>query len=362
LPSFLLTIDVEDWFQVENLRPWIPFSTWDSRELRVEANVNRLLDLFDSFKLPKFQAEDVRAPCSVHPEPSPLKDNPVNPAGKFSGSAPRSNPTNSTNPKSPTNRSLRATFFVLGWIAKRLPHLVRKIATRGHEVASHGTSHRMCNQLSEADLRNELAGSKHLLEDITGTEVSGFRAPNFSVSDRVISILQESGYRYDSSYNNFSLHGRYGKISLNGQPKAGVAFKLADGFFELQISNLSLLSFLALGNLATRNFSHFYLPWSGGAYFRLMPVSIFTRGVRAIIQNTGAYVFYMHPWEVDPGQPRFKQASLNSKLKHYTNLGTTHAKLCRLVGEFADCSFQSCKEYLELQIGSRSAVTDRMDG
>jgi polysaccharide deacetylase family protein (PEP-CTERM system associated) len=262
----------------------------------------------------------------------------------------------------PAAEKVRCTFFTLGWLAERLPHLVREITNRGHEVASHGTSHRMCNQLSEADLRNELDGSKHLLEDITGTEVSGFRAPNFSVSDRVISILQGSGYRYDSSYNNFALHGRYGKISLNGQPKAGVAFKLADGFFELPISNLSLLSFLALGNLATRNFSHFYLPWSGGAYFRLMPVSIFTRGVRAIIQNTGAYVFYMHPWEVDPGQPRFKQASLNSKLKHYTNLGTTHAKLCRLVGEFADCSFQSCKEYLELQIGSRSAVTDRMDG
>jgi peptidoglycan-N-acetylglucosamine deacetylase len=348
LPSFLLTIDVEDWFQVENFRHWIPFSTWDSRELRVEANVNRLLDLFDSFKLPKFQAEDGRAPCSVHPEPSPLKDNPVNPAGKFSGSAPRSNPTNSTNPKSPTNRSLRATFFVLGWIAKRLPHLVRKIATRGHEVASHGFNHQMCNRLSEEELINDLTDSKRLLEDITGTEVAGFRAPNFSVDDCVLSVLQEVGYGYDSSYNNFTLHGRYGKISSNGN-RAGIVHRIADNFFELPISNLPFFSFPTLGTCTVR---HFPLPWGGGAYFRLMPLSLFTTGVRSILKKKGAYAFYMHPWEIDLKQPRFQQASLSSKLKHYTNLSTMHAKLRRLIGEFAYCRFLTCKDYIESQIGN----------
>ena len=344
MPSFLLTIDVEDWFQVENLRPWIPFSTWDSRELRVEANVHKLLDLFDGVK---FNAPN---PECINPE------NPVNPVAKFSSSVPRSNPTNSTNPIIPTNRSLRATFFVLGWIAKRLPHLVREIATRGHEVASHGSSHRMCNGLPDSELRSELSGSKHLLEDIIGTEVAGFRAPNFSVDDRVLGIIRECGYRYDSSYNTFALHGRYGKISLNGQPKAGIAYKLTDDFFELPLSNLPLSTLVTLG---TRNFSHsnsgtfnvmqfrhFPLPWGGGAYFRLMPLSIFTMGVRSILNSNGAYVFYMHPWEIDPGQPKVKQASPGSRLKHYKNITTTEAKLKKLIGSFADCRFVTCKDYI----------------
>jgi polysaccharide deacetylase family protein (PEP-CTERM system associated) len=349
MPSFLLTIDVEDWFQVENLRPWVPFSTWDSRELRVEANVNRLLDLFDSFKLPKPQAEDGRAPGAIHPAASPLKDNPenpVNPVEKFSSSI---SPFNPTNPANSISRSLRATFFVLGWVAKRLPHLVREIAVRGHEVASHGSSHQMCNRLSDTELRSELTGSKRLLEDITGAPVSGFRAPNFSVDTRVLSVLQEAGYRYDSSYNSFSLHGRYGKISLNGN-RTGIAHKLTDSFFELPLSNLHL-SFQILGNIGILgHFRHFTIPLSGGAYFRLMPLSIFTMGVRSILKKEGAYIFYMHPWEVDPGQPRIEQASLGSRFKHYSNIATTASKLKKLIGSFSGCWFATCRDYLEERV------------
>jgi polysaccharide deacetylase family protein (PEP-CTERM system associated) len=343
LPFFLLTIDVEDWFQVENLRPWIPFSTWDSRELRVEANVNRLLDLFDSFKLPKLQAEEGRAPRAVHPEPRYPKDNPVE---NFSSSASPFNLTNPTNSTNPKKRSLRATFFVLGWIAKRLPHLVSEIAARGHEVASHGLNHQMCNQLTEADLRNELGDSKRLLEDITGAEVSGFRAPNFSVDDRVLSVLQETGYRYDSSYNGFSLHGRYGKISLNGQ-RAGIAHKLSENFFELPISNFSFSAFPILGNIGIlAHFRHSCLPWGGGAYFRLMPLLMFTMGVRSILKKEGAYIYYMHPWEIDLGQPKVGQAALFSRFKHYRNLETTEAKLKKMIESFVECRFTICREYL----------------
>jgi polysaccharide deacetylase family protein (PEP-CTERM system associated) len=348
VPSFLLTIDVEDWFQVENLRPWMPLSTWDSRELRVEANVHKLLDLFDNAK---FNAPN---PECINPE------NPVNPVGEFSGSASRSNPTNSTNPidstdstppptsnlQPPAVKKVRCTFFTLGWIAKRLPHLVREIVGRGHEVASHGSSHRMCNSLSDADLRSELADSKHLLEDITGTPVSGFRAPNFSVDDRVLSILQEAGYRYDSSYNDFSLHGRYGKISLNGQ-RAGIAYKLSSDFFELPISNLPLFAFPILGNLGIlAHYRHFVIPFGGGAYFRLMPLSMFTLGVRSIIEKEDAYIFYMHPWEIDPGQPRVEQASLFTRFKHYKNIATTGAKLKMLIESFTDCRFVACRDYV----------------
>ena len=353
MPSFLLTIDVEDWFQVENLRPWIPFSTWDSRELRVEANVNRLLDLFDSFKLPRLQAEDGRAPCDMNSERFPLNDNPVNPVnpvGKFSGTASpfnRTNSTNSINPINstrPTNRSLRATFFVLGWIAKRLPHLVREIAARGHEVASHGFNHQMCNRLPEEELRNDLTDSKRFLEDIAGSEVAGFRAPNFSVDDRVLSMLQETGYRYDSSFNNFSLHGRYGKISLNGQPILCKAYKMSEGFFEIPVSNLSLSTLVTLG---TRNFSHFPLPWGGGAYFRLIPMSLFFQGVQYILNRDGAYIFYIHPWEIDPDQPKVKQASLFSRFKHYRNIEVTESKLLKMIQRFAGSQFKTCRDYLK---------------
>ena len=291
VPHFLITIDVEDWFQVENLRPWNPPAAWDSRELRVEANVHALLDLFD---------------------------------GK-----------------------VRATFFVLGWLAERLPHLVREIAARGHEVASHGSSHRLCRPLSDAELRDELASSKRLLEDITGTEVRGFRAPNFSVDDRVLDLVRECGYRYDSSYNSFSLHGRYGKITLNGQPRAGIAYELNDDFFELPVSNLPLSSISILGTLGhLKHFRYFHLPWSGGAYFRLMPLGVFLRGVRAILDRDGAYVFYMHPWEIDPEQPRGGQPSPAARFKHYTNLEKTMGKLRGMLEAFADCRFVSCREYI----------------
>jgi len=301
---FLITIDVEDWFQVENLRPWNPVTSWDSRELRVERNVHRLLDLFDSVNL---------APCTVRRVPF-----------------------------------IHTTFFVLGWVAERLPHLVRKIAARGHEVASHGSSHRMCQPLSDAELRNELADSKRLLEDITGVEVAGFRAPNFSVDDRVLDLVQECGYRYDSSYNSFSLHGRYGKITLNGQPRAGIAYELSDSFFELPVSNLPLSSISTLGILGTlAHFRHFCLPWSGGAYFRLMPLGVFQRGVRAILDRDGAYLFYMHPWEIDPEQPQVGQASPAARFKHYTNLEKTMGKLQGMMERFEDCRFAGCGEYIK---------------
>jgi polysaccharide deacetylase family protein (PEP-CTERM system associated) len=325
LRYFLITIDVEDWFQVENLRSWNPITSWGNRELRVERNVHRLLDIFDSVSL-----------APLFPKAHPV--NPVNPVGPSFSSAP------CAVHRAPS-LSIRATFFVLGWLAERLPHLVREIAARGHEVASHGLSHRMCQPLSDADLRDELTGSKRLLEDITGAEVAGFRAPNFSVDDRVLELIRECGYQYDSSYNSFSLHGRYGKITLNGQPRAGIAYELSDNFFELPVSNLSLSCLPTLGTLA--HLRHFCLPWSGGAYFRLMPLGVFQRGVRAILDRGGAYVFYMHPWEIDPEQPRVGRASPAARFKHYTNLEKTMDKLKGMLEGFADCRFMGCGEYIE---------------
>ena len=200
----LLTIDVEDWFQVENFKPWIPFSTWDQRELRVERNVHQLLDLFDSIELRdkktdgRNQNSDFRKLKKVEPKKYP--QNPDNPVRK-------------------NRNKIKATFFVLAWIAKKLPRLVHEIQSRGHEIASHGCNHELPELLSADDLKQDLTDSKKLLEDITGAEVAGYRAPSFAINDDILKIIEDAGYLYDSSYNSFGLHGRYGKISLNGPPK-----------------------------------------------------------------------------------------------------------------------------------------------
>jgi polysaccharide deacetylase family protein (PEP-CTERM system associated) len=318
----LLTIDVEDWFQVENFKPWIPFSTWDQRELRVEKNVHRLLNLFDKIELrgqkteDRNQNSDFRKQKKIEQKEYP--QNPVNPVRK-------------------NKIKIKATFFVLGWLAERIPNLVREIQSRGHEVASHGCKHQLLDQLSVDELKQDLTDSKKLLEDITGAEVVGYRAPSFSINDNILTIIRDSGYRYDSSYNSFSLHGRYGRISLNGTGKLGIAHKLSDNFYELPISNLNL------GNQI--------LPWGGGAYFRLIPLSLFKSGIKKFLMHQDAYMFYGHPWEFDPEQPRVNQAAFNSKFRHYTNLNKTQAKLRSLIESFDHCWFLTCSRYLELNGG-----------
>ncbi|OQX09287.1 MAG: polysaccharide deacetylase [Desulfobacteraceae bacterium IS3] len=271
----LITVDVEDWFQVENFKNWIPFSSWASREIRVEKNTHVLLDLLDS---------------------------------------------------------RRATFFILGWLAERFPALVREIYDRGHEVASHGYDHHLCNRQTRADLTNDLSDSKKRLEDIIGAAVTGYRAPSFSIDNDILKIIEACGYGYDSSFNSFGMHGRYGKADLSQFERKGIAVKLSENFYELPVSNVKL------GNKI--------LPWGGGGYFRLIPFPIFRAGVRQILKTDGAYLFYMHPWEIDPGQPRVEEASLSYKFRHYTNLKKMQAKLSAVFETFKAARFISCKEFL----------------
>lgn len=279
---FLVTVDVEDWFQVENFKPHIPFSSWDRRELRVERNVHRLLDIFDT-------------------------------------------------------HGVTATFFVLGWIAERLPQLVRKIHRRGHEIASHGYNHELCHRQDRAGLAADLVDSKRLLEDLTGAPVDGYRAPSFSVSELLLQCLAQAGYRYDSSYNSFGMHDRYGHVDFSKCPARGIAYRLSKSFHELPVSNL----------VAALPRSRIVFPWAGGGYFRLMPFTLFKTGVRTILRRQGAYLFYMHPWEIDADQPRVAEASRTSRFRHYNNLGKCRQRLEKLFNAFADCRFVSCRQYLE---------------
>jgi polysaccharide deacetylase family protein (PEP-CTERM system associated) len=222
-------------------------------------------------------------------------------------------------------------------------------------VASHGYGHELCSQSSIDDLKEDLAKSKKLLEDIIGERVSGYRAPSFSISDEILKLIEEAGYEYDSSYNSFGMHGRYGKISLNGNRSSGIAILLNQKstienrkFYELPISNLPLFSSQTLDTLGIlAHFRHFSLPWGGGAYFRLIPSLLFRIGVREILRQQQAYLFYMHPWEIDPGQPRPEGSTTFSRFKHYTNLSKTEGKLRSLLRKFSECRFVSCHEHLQ---------------
>ncbi len=284
--TILLTFDVEDWFQVENFKRYIPFSSWESQQWRVEKNTHTILNLLDSFAF---------------------------------------------KPK--------ATFFVLGWIAKRHPKLVREIHERGHEVANHGNLHHLCTKQPSKEIIEDLRTGKNLLEDILGEGVYGYRAPSFAVSNDILKLIKKTGHLYDSSFNSFSMHERYGVIDLSSSPKKGVTYKISNGFFELPISNGVIYKKI--------------IPLGGGGYFRLIPFPLFKLGMNQVLKEEDAFLFYSHPWEFDSGQPRVKQASMGFKFRHYINLNRTQQKLESLITCFKKYKFSTCISYLHKTYGER---------
>ncbi len=370
LNHILLTIDVEDWFQVENFKQCIPFSSWQSYELRVEKNTHRLLDLLDSVSCYQptsgMELTDHRPQIATGnalktkgttlrqrrigfsqflQETEKTKESKQSCLTNNSNSATNSSSSiNATNPKN----SPKGTFFVLGWIAERLPQLVQEIHSRGHEVASHGYQHNLCNQISPKDLKTDLIHSKNLLEDIIGDQVYGYRAPGFSISQDILKIIQDCGYLYDSSFNSFAMNRRYGHLDLSQNGTRGIALQISKTqdlkskiqnpkskiFYELPISNIKL------GNSI--------LPWGGGGYFRLTPFPLFKIGVEFILRRENAYLFYLHPWEIDPEQPKVKEVSKFFKFRHYINLNKTASKLSSFIEAFNQCHFATCHQYLKL--------------
>jgi polysaccharide deacetylase family protein (PEP-CTERM system associated) len=276
----LLTIDIEDWFQVENLRHVYPRAKWESCVQRVRLNTRILLDLFEHY-------------------------------------------------------AVSATFFVLGWLAERDPELVREIHTRGHEIASHGYNHDLCSMLSTAALREDLRRSKALLEDITGVEIVGYRAPSFSITDDVMDTLRQEGYKYDSSWNSTAVSKRYGRLRrIRKEP--GAMVYLADcGLSEIPISNL---------RVGSR-----FVPWGGGGYFRFWPPALFRWGVTRILRQDGFYLFYLHPWELDSTQPRVREISPLARYRHYKNLPETFHRISTFLSTFQDSNWMGCREFLSGQ-------------
>ena len=217
-------------------------------------------------------------------------------------------------------RGVHGTFFVLGWVAERSPGLVRRIAAAGHEVACHGYSHQLIYRQSRQEFRDEAARAKGLLEDATGRPVLGYRAASFSIVRDTLWALDDLidlGFRYDSSI--FAIrHDRYGIPDASPLPGKVTA-----------PSGRSIMEF----PMAPASFFGLKVPVTGGGYFRIFPYRLTLAGLRQINAAGRPFAFYLHPWEIDPGQPRIRVGTL-SRFRHYTNLSRCGERLRRLLREF----------------------------
>lgn len=228
-------------------------------------------------------------------------------------------------------RGIHGTFFVLGWIAERHPGLIRRIAAAGHEIACHGFSHQLIYDQTPDEFREETARSKGMLEELSGAAVIGYRAASFSITRRslwALDVLIDQGFKYDSSIFPIR-HDRYGIPGADPRP-AALAAPSGRMLVEFPMSAASYLGIK--------------VPVSGGGYFRLLPYFLTRSGLRQINGAGGRpFAFYLHPWEVDPGQPRVRVGWL-SRLRHYTNLRRCESRLRRLLEEF---HFAPMREVLE---------------
>jgi polysaccharide deacetylase family protein (PEP-CTERM system associated) len=260
-----MTVDVEDYFHVSVFERFVSRDRWDSMESRVCRNTDRLLEMFDE-------------------------------------------------------KNVKATFFVLGWVAERFDGLVKRIAAAGHEVASHGYEHRLIYNQTPAAFRDDVRRAKSLLEDLSGQSVSGFRAPSYSVTAQTlwaIDVLIEEGHTYDASV--FPIHhDRYG---IPWSPRHPYVITGDHGtLVEMPGS--------------TVRFAGLNFPVGGGGYFRLLPYAWTQWGIARINRTEERpAIFYLHPWEIDPDQPRL-HADLIGRFRHYTNLARTESRLRSLLSRF----------------------------
>ena len=261
-----MTVDVEDWFQVSAFERHIDRAEWADLEWRVEANVERILALFEQHQV-------------------------------------------------------SATFFVLGMVAEQFPHIVTKIVAAGHELASHGWSHVRVTQQQPPAFRKDIGRTRKFLEDMGGVPVHGYRAASYSIGrDNLwaLEVLAEEGYLYSSSI--YPIHH-----DLYGMPEAPrFAFRPCgdDGILEVPVTTVA--------------FGEHKFPCGGGGYFRLFPYGLSRRFIERVnSRDQRAAVFYFHPWELDPGQPRQTGVGLKTRVRHYLNLSRTEARLARLLGDFS---------------------------
>ncbi len=225
-------------------------------------------------------------------------------------------------------KKVRGTFFVLGWVAERYPNLVREICDQGHELACHGMTHQLVYGQEPEVFREETLRSKKLLEDVSGVAVNGYRAASYSITQQslwAIDTLIEAGFTYDSSIFPVR-HDRYGIASAPKRP-----FTLRNS------SGASIVEF----PLSVAQIGPVRLPVAGGGYFRIFPYWLSRFGLRSVNRSDQTpFIFYLHPWEVDPDQPRI-QSSWLSEFRHYRNLDKCEARLADLLGRFEFSTVQN---------------------
>ncbi|MBK6596979.1 MAG: DUF3473 domain-containing protein [Proteobacteria bacterium] len=266
-PIHAFTVDVEDYFHVEAFANAIHRDSWPHLEYRCERNVYRMLDML-------------------------------------------------------AERSVRGTFFVLGWVAERSPQLIKDIAAAGHEIACHGHSHQLVYRQTRQQFADETRYAKGLLEDLTGTAVLGYRAASFSitkVSMWALDTLIDLGFTYDSSVFPVRHHDNYG---IPEAPLGPCRMRAPSGRTLIEVP------------LSVADVAGLRVPVSGGGYFRLFPYWLSRAGMRHVERKSGRpVIFYVHPWEIDVDQPRV-QAGLVSRLRHYNNISRCEARLRRLLQDF----------------------------
>lgn len=232
-------------------------------------------------------------------------------------------------------RQIQGTFFVLGWVAERYPALVREIAAAGHEVASHGQTHQLVYRQTPAQFREETARSKQTLEDLVQRPVEGYRAASYSITNQslwALDVLAELGFVWDSSIFPVR-HDRYG---IPGTPRWPHRLSTPQGH--------SLVEF----PLTTWQLAGYRLPIAGGGYFRLYPYRLTEHGLSTVNRRDGQpFIFYLHPWEIDPEQPRVKAGALSS-FRHYNNLHRCETRLARLLERFSFTTVRQVLEELDL--------------
>ena len=231
--------------------------------------------------------------------------------------------------------NIKATFFTLGWVAERYPDLVKDIDARGHEVASHGYSHQLIYKQTPEVFREETLKSKKILEDIIQKPIRGYRAASYSITNQslwAIDTLIEAGFEYDSSIFPVN-HDVYGIPDFPKYPHVYKASATGD-IVEFPISSVKFLGY--------------QLPIAGGGYFRLYPYWFTRFGLNKLNRTGDEFVFYLHPWEVDPDQPRVEGVSWKSKFRHYNNLGKCLHRLRRLVNDFEFTTVEKLLEQKQL--------------
>ena len=228
-------------------------------------------------------------------------------------------------------KKVRGTFFILGWVAEKSPQLVKRIADAGHEIACHGFSHQLIYTQTQEVFREETLRAKHFLEDVIGKAVTGYRAASFSITRQslwALDVLIDAGFEYDSSVFPIR-HDRYGIPGAAPEPNRITA-----------PSQRTLVEF----PMSAATFFGVQVPVSGGGYFRILPYWVTRAGLKQINEKSGRpFTFYLHPWEVDPEQPRVKVGAF-SRFRHYTNLHRCEARLRRVLGDFR---FGTMRQVLE---------------